>query len=141
MNATGHRLCCQFKQLKLSFGGDHAHMTNNNAYKFLLAFLQIAKICRLYSSLSSMVTPNSLSAGADVISSPSMSTLIDRSSLGVTLHPGSNFLLQKAGGHPLNIHFSIFNFDDLKTLIASCLERFCSRVSHPKSWKIAEDLV
>lgn len=131
MSATGHRLCCQFKQLKLSFGGDHAHMTNNNAYKFLLAFLQIAKICRLYSSLSSMVTPNSLSAGADVISSPSMSTLIDRSSLGVALHPGSNFLLQKAGGHPLNI----------KTLIASCLERFCSRVSHPKSWKIAEDLV
>lgn len=88
-----------------------------------------------------MVTPNSLSAGADVISSPSMSTLIDRSSLGVALHPGSNFLLQKAGGHPLNIHFSIFNFDDLKTLIASCLERFCSRVSHPKSWKIGEDLV
>ena len=88
-----------------------------------------------------MVTPNSLSAGIYVISSPLMSTLIDRSSLEIALHPGSNFLLQKAGGHPLNIHFSIFNFDDLKTLIASCLERFCSRVSHPNSWKIAEDLV
>ena len=135
MNATGHRLCCQFKQLKLSFGGDHAHMTNNNAYKFLLAFLQIAKICRLYSSLSSMVTPNSLSAGADVISSPSMSTLIDRSSLRNRISCYKKLVV-------IHIYiFSIFNFDDLKTLIASCLERLCSRVSHPKSWKIAEDLV
>ena len=31
-------------------------------------------------------------------------------------------------------------FRDLNTLIASCLERLCSKVSYPRSWRISTDL-